>query len=585
MSKLFLQKIFRARKYYSCSKNVLNEKNYNYNFLSLKVNDIVEIHEKQCESLQPHCPTQLSNDGVSECKSNSASLDVFTMRFEKCRYVYPITIIRPSEKYRVDSKKYLYQVIQDVLCNSCTITMFIGDNPKRAMARDAMGHSSFYACEYCFQKASRFIEAFKKTDNKRKNLEGQIELIKTEINGVKNVPNSQEKLKTLKALLKSLTSSLKGLTTNRATIVWPSSTINGTPRTNSSIREIVQKIKDNPDLTPDERMGIIGESHFLNIDSFNFCRDITCEYLHCVCLGVTKRLLELTFKVGENRPRITKRKLSNPNDFNVLMSEILVPGEFPRRARSLDFAVFKGQEFRNIVIFYFHLVVECIEPSAKERHLWLYLAYVIRACIIPSEEFQNVSLDCIKYACETFYTIYERLFGPKNCTYNTHIVFAHLLQIRENGPLTLSSAFGFESFYGELRNSFTPGTISPLKQILQNVYLKRVLSKHTCESAVTISDYNTPLECNNLVYIYKDERYNFYKVLKIADNVLECVTIEKEIQSYEETPTLAWAKVGVFQFAGEKNDLVKVNVNSVHGKLIRVKNLLITCPNEILREK
>ena len=75
--------------------------------------------------------------------------------------------------------------------------------------------------------------------------------------------------------------------------------------------------------------------------------------MHSVCLGLVKRLLELTFNVGTNRKRQTTRKLSTPAQFDQLMASVQVPKEFSRRCRKLDISIMKAQEFRNLILFFF----------------------------------------------------------------------------------------------------------------------------------------------------------------------------------------------------------------------------------------
>ena len=59
-------------------------------------------------------------------------------------------------------------------------------------------------------------------------------------------------------------------------------------------------------LTKDDLKRIIGKSLLLDWDSFDFVLQMPTEYMHLVCLSILKRLTELTFNVGTNRPRITK---------------------------------------------------------------------------------------------------------------------------------------------------------------------------------------------------------------------------------------------------------------------------------------
>ena len=338
-------------------------------------------------------------------------------------------------------------------------------------------------------------------------------------------------------------------------------------------------------MSRDEAKGIKGKSPLLELDYFDFVLSVPAEYLHLICIGVTKRLVELTFDVGENRPRASTRKLSSAVAFNSLMLVIKTPMEFPRRARKLDFAVMKGQEYRNIVLFYFILVVDCIEPQSLERKLWLIFSFMIRACTIPQNEFQCIDHNIISTCSHAFYKLYEKLFTVQNCTYNTHIVGCHMIGIRRHGPLPSTSAFGFENFYGEMRNAFTPGTASPLKQIMQQIFLKRSINFHSCKPIITFTNYETARECNNLIYTFIHKTYRFFKIEDIENESMHCREIEKEEAFFNETPNLKWENVGVFVEGEIKPEIHIIQKKDIAGKLIRVQNYLLTCPMNVMEEK
>ena len=392
-------------------------------------------------------------------------------------------------------------------------------------------------------------------------------------------------MKVLKLVQKSVNDAIKTINKSNNNIVWPASTINGPERTKEKVLEIVEKIENGDILNIDEAKGVVGRSLLLDIPYFKFVFHVPAEYLHSVCLGVVKRTVSLTFNVGESKPRNTARKLSSVEQFNSLMSKMKGPREFSRRARNLDFSVMKGQEFRNLVLFYFPLIIECIEETAKERRLWLLLAYLVRACILPNNEYDLIDVAVLRYCGKQFYELYEKLFHARNCTLYTHTVSCHLPEVRVNGPLTETSAFGFESFYGELRHSFTPGTMSPLKQIMQKVLLKRSTASHSCKAPIYYSPKDTQLECNSLVYTFSNNEYQFYQIISVQNNILECYKVGKYEKSFPETPTLNWAKVGVFEVGGISDEKVEIVIDNIAGKIIKVNDLFITCPNNILEEK
>ena len=194
----------------------------------------------------------------------------------------------------------------------------------------------------------------------------------------------------------------------------------------------------------------------------------------------------------------------------------------------------------------------CIEVNAKERKVWLFLVYMIRSCVLPAKEFQQIPLEDIDFCCDRFYFFYNQLFGSVNCTYNTHVVGSHLLEMRFHEPLPTTATFPFESFYGDIRNAFVPGTQAPLKQIFQKILAKQVLESHCCQSSIYYSERDTSLESNSLVYTYNNLQYEMYKIVKVEKKTLKCHKIHIIPAIFSEIPkTIKWDLIGVFKEASD----------------------------------
>ena len=146
----------------------------------------MSIHNRLCCSPE-QTTVQLSLDGVSESKSTSISLDVYSCCFTSCKNIYPISIVRPLVKGSVDNRSILDNVVDD-LSNSCQISQFIGDNPKRAIVRCALNHASNYACEYCSFKASKFIDKTVDTSSSIEKISLYEEAIDSQIELLRNTP-------------------------------------------------------------------------------------------------------------------------------------------------------------------------------------------------------------------------------------------------------------------------------------------------------------------------------------------------------------------------------------------------------------
>ena len=200
--------------------------------------------------------------------------------------------------------------------------------------------------------------------------------------------------------------------------------------------------------------------------------------------------------------------------------------------------------------------------------------------------------DC-DYAAVQFYKLYEELYGKRNCTYSVHLIGSHLPKIRDNVPLTEKSAFLFENSFSELRNQFQPGTPNPLKQILQNVLLKRKLEYHCCEKPIYYSEKprsrhgqepKETRENNYMIYVYDEKKYVFYNIIEKHKDYCICET-QGKFKFTDGLTSFDWSSVGVFKQGPTNKTRHRVEISSICGKVLKVQNLLITCPLNVLREK
>ena len=509
-----------------------------YEEAHISVKDVIQTHKLYCPThakLETHPPIQFSLDGVQESKSSSTSLDVYSIKFLNCRKVIPVKIVRPTNRYKYDTQEEIKNMISDINENGLSIDTAIFDNLKRSDVKCTKCHSSTFPCEYCESPAVSYID---KKMTKRK-------------------------------------------------LTWPPTTMNGRPRTITGIKRIINSIEDEDEiLCKDYVKGIKGRSVFIDQPNFDFILDINVEYMHSVCIGVVKKVVELTYKVGKTNNKALKKKQIETKHFNNLMRSVKMIREFPRRCRNLDTALYKAQEYRNLVLVFFPIVIENIPQNYKKgRQLWYTLVFMIRSCVLPNEEFQIVNQQTIGNACELFYNLYFELFKQPNCTYSIHVVASHLFKIRGNVPLTERSAFPFESFYSEMKNLFKPGTKSPLKQILQNAIMKRISEYHTCQKSILYStDKNTSMERNSLIYTFINNKYELYVINEINGDQFTCNRHGKFEFKTPLLPNYDWRTIGVFRKGPIGPQSIVIPKTEVKGKCITVLNMIITLPNNVLLE-
>lgn len=562
------------------------------------MSDIIRIHSQRCPI--NHCrELQLSWDGVQESKSSPITTDVFAVSFKDCHKVYPMRLIRPTNRNKYPEQDEIKRVIDDINKNACTITACVLDNPKRSNLRCALCHSATYACEYCeaaavqVMKQNELLLLKKKFELRRKNIQNTIKFL-TESPGTRKSKET-DNLKIVElneTLIKLKEDEEKELKSVKKHLAWPFSTMTGRLRTKDLTKYVVSKItRSATAIDKHEAKGFKGQSHLLYQPNFDFIDGIPVEYMHSGCLGVIKRMVELTYNVGECRDKVSKRKLSDSEHFNRAMRDVQHPRECSRRSRNLDLGIIKAQEYRNMSLFFFPIIIESIEDTfPKEKMTWLYLTFILRACVIPNKEFNSIEKNHIKNAARKFYFLFEKCYGESNCTYSIHVIASHLLRIRGNEPLTERSAFIYESFYAEMKNLFHAGTTSPLKQILQNTMMKRILENHCCKKPITFSPKKDPkkgLENNYSIYIYNDQnKYDLYNIIEDnGDGTFKCTPQGRFVYKCQLTPEIDWSSVGVFKVGPSGSNVTTLHRKDIHGKVIKVKNFLITCPINILNEQ
>ena len=89
-----------------------------------------------------------------------------------------------------------------------------------------------------------------------------------------------------------------------------------------------------------------------------------------------------------------------------------------------------------------------------------------------------------------------------------------------------------------MRHCFQSSTNSPLKQVMQKVLLKRKLSPHICKKSIFYCNYDTCLENNALIYVYKHSEHHLYEIVNVQEEDFECHAIDKLVCKFSETKNL-----------------------------------------------
>jgi hypothetical protein len=416
-----------------------------------------EIH-RGSTNLPDFKAIQLSLDGVPESKSNGTkvSLEVVSLRFRGCHKIFPLSIIRLTEKghQSLSAELILRPIIDEIKELALKVDYIVADKPERSLLRNQKGHSSYLGCDFCT------AVGMKLTKRRTGATESNPENVNTGVfYPVLDEPRELRRIENVRYIMCNYEA------------------LNASDRTQHQASMLGYK-------GPSPILELCEEPH-----NFNFFLDIPAEYMHCICLGVVKQLYDKSTQGG---------KTFNPGMMRRIREQIAkeirdqkLPSSFSRRARS-DFPQYKASEWRNLGIVFFPLMQRALNHRsiAPRSHLWLLLGYILRAHLLDEDKFRalverrrQLNMKPMRELCKLFATTAVEAFSESFLTYNVHVFTEHLTMMREHRPLTEGSAFEFESSYSLLLRSFKVGTTSGSKQALQNILLTAKHERHQCEKS------------------------------------------------------------------------------------------------------
>jgi len=220
------------------------------------------------------------------------------------------------------------------------------------------------------------------------------------------------------------------------------------PRTDESFRN---KTND----THHREVSVIERLPIDMVKSFPF------EYMHLVCLGVTRKLLQLWCRGKKSAYRLTASKTT------IISSRLLdcrptTPREFNRKPRSLsELERWKATEFRQFILY---LGVTCLtdilDPDCYKHFLCLHVAILI----FTSSKLCVTHYDYGNQLLRYFVSSFSGLYGDETVSYNVHGLLHLPEDVKTHGHLDQFSGFKFENELQFIKRLIR-GKDKPLQQI------------------------------------------------------------------------------------------------------------------------
>lgn len=237
------------------------------------------------------------------------------------------------------------------------------------------------------------------------------------------------------------------------------------------------------------------------------------DYMHAVCLGVMRKLLNLWVS-GDLKVRLQSRLVNNISE-RLVSSKNYMPIEFNRRPRSLnDLARWKATEFRMFLLYLGPVVLKDILCNS------LYKNFVLLHCgirILCSEKNTTMlGYDFVREILVMFIKHSEKVYGSTFLIYNVHVLCHLSDDAKLHGVLDNFSAFPFENYLKTLKY-LVRSPNRPLQQIYRR--LKEIESStknRNIDRKATLLSYE-----NNSGPVPTDSHlYNAYMKVKCKDFVI-----------------------------------------------------------------
>lgn len=263
----------------------------------------------------------------------------------------------------------------------------------------------------------------------------------------------------------------------------------------------------------DENHHKVPDSPLLRLD-IGMISQFPVDYMHCVCLGVMRRLLFL-WRDGSRFYRI------NPKQFDEYIMQINNdwPVEFNRKPRSIhELERWKATELRQFLLYIGPVILkDMLSHNVYANFMLLKYAVTIFLNCELNEQYNEYARSLL----EIFVSHSVHIYGKDFCVYNTHALIHLADDAKTFGNLDTVSCFPFENHLQKLKRMLRKSN-KPLQQVVRRVYEKtsEVTSTSIKEPIYMFIGKSCPLqhseENNNIVRKYSNPC--IYKKLHFVEN-------------------------------------------------------------------
>lgn len=274
-------------------------------------------------------------------------------------------------------------------------------------------------------------------------------------------------------------------------------------------------------------------------ENFNTLQSCPIDIMHCVFLGVAKRITLLWLNCSSSSsPFGIKDKILLMEDFTQTINSQC--NLFSRKLRKFSqVSDWKAEEWKNWLFYYSHIILPSFLPKQYFQSFFKFSKAIFCLCntTITKEDLQKCTIDLNSFVEEC-----EKLYGSTICTLNLHLLLHLTGFVQKYGPLWVYWCFPFEKNLGYYKK-FQSSTKNPATSFC------RVSSFLNFASAFPSN--NIPESLSRILHLTTSEKvneYNFNPNASVSYSVISQVQPNDKIVHYFKTNQLECFSIGSVVF-------------------------------------
>ncbi|KAF0732693.1 Uncharacterized protein FWK35_00028767 [Aphis craccivora] len=256
----------------------------------------------------------------------------------------------------------------------------------------------------------------------------------------------------------------------------------------------------------DSHIGTI--SKLVELPGLDIVSAFPLDYMHLVCLGVTRKLITLWMHKGPMQTRLPSKSIHALSK-SLLDLKPFIPSEFVRKTRHIqDISRWKATELR---LFLLYIGVVVLKNILNKNIYTNFMSLYVSMLILLSPDYECY-IDYAESLLDYFVRTFEEMYGRQHVSHNIHGLLHIVDDYRSHGPLDNCSAFPFENYMKTLKSKIRKHD-KPLEQLINryneiynNKSINSSLSDHSTNQKTLLlkSRKNGPLVKNiNGLQYYK----------------------------------------------------------------------------------